>query len=79
MKSYVGDMIVNSKQVPDHFGDLRECFETLRKNTVRLNPSKYTFRFKAEKFLGYMVRQRLIEVNPEKIKATMDIESPRIF
>lgn len=55
MKCYVDDMIVKSKEVPDHIGDLRECFETLRKNNMKLNLSKCTFKVKARKFLGYLV------------------------
>lgn len=55
MKCYVDDMIVKSKEVPDHIGDLKECFETLRKNNMKLNLSKCTFKVKARKFLGYLV------------------------
>ena len=31
----------------------------------------------AEKFLGFMVSQRGIEVNPEKVRAIMELEPPR--
>lgn len=66
MKCYVDDMIVKSREVPDHTADLKECFETLRNNNIRLNQSKCTFSIKAGKFLGYTVSQRGIEANPEK-------------
>ena len=42
-----------------------------------LNPNKCTFAVKAGKFLGFMVSQRGIEANPEKIQAILDMESPR--
>ena len=42
-----------------------------------LNLSKCTFAVKAGKFLGFMVSQRGIEANPEKIRAILDIGSPR--
>ena len=35
---------------------------------MRLNPEKYTFGVEAGKFLGFMVSQRGIEINPEKFE-----------
>ena len=43
---------------------------------MRLNPVKCAFRVVAGKFLGFMVHERGIEANPEKIKAILDLESP---
>ena len=43
---------------------------------MKLNPDKYTFGVTAEKFLGFMVSQRGIEVNPDKIQAIMEMTPP---
>ena len=43
---------------------------------MRLNPTKCAFGVQSEKFLGYMITQRGIEANPEKIQAILDMESP---
>ena len=43
---------------------------------MRLNPAKCAFEVVAGKFLGFMVQERDIEANPEKIKAIIDLESP---
>ena len=43
---------------------------------MRLNPAKCAFGVAAGKFLGFMVHERGIEANPEKIKAILDLESP---
>ena len=43
---------------------------------MKLNPYKYTFGVTAEKFLGFMVSQRGIEVNPDKIRAIMEMTPP---
>ena len=45
---------------------------------MRLNLEKCTFGVKAEKFLGYMISQRGIEANLEKIKAILEMPSPRL-
>ena len=40
---------------------------------MRLNPKKCTFGVTSRKLLGHMVRERGIEVNPDKIKAILDM------
>ena len=62
---YIDDMVVKSKVVLEHLGDLRIIFEILRKYKLRLNASKCSFGVGSSKFLGYMVTHRGIEVNPD--------------
>ena len=57
--------------------DLRETFDTLCFYNMKLNPSKCAFRVLAGKFLGFMVSQRGIEVNPDKFHAIMEMTPPR--
>ena len=44
---------------------------------MKLNPSKCVFGVTAGKFLGFMVSQRGIEVNPEKVWAILELEPLR--
>ena len=44
---------------------------------MKLNPSKCVFGVTAGKFLGFMVSQRGIKVNPEKARVIMELRSPR--
>ena len=74
---YIDDMVVKSKMVSDHLGDLGIIFEILRKYKLRLNASKCSFAVGSGKFLGYMVTHRGIEVNPDQIKAINNLQSPR--
>ena len=66
---YIDDMVVKSKMVSEHLGDLRAIFEILRHYKLRLNASKCSFSVRSSKFLGYMVTHKGIEVNPYEIKA----------
>ena len=66
---YIDDMVVKSKMVSDHLGDLRVIFQILIKYKLRLNASKCSFGVGSSKFLGYMVTHRGIKVNPDQIKA----------
>ena len=74
---YVDDMVVKSKVVSEHLGDLDRTFDVLRKHKLRLNASKCSFGVGSGKFLGYMVTHRGIEVNPDQIKAINDLKPPR--
>ena len=74
---YVDDMLVKSLREVDHLDDLRETFDTLRSFNMKLNPNKCMLRVTAGKFLGFMVSQRGIEVNPEKVWAIMELKPPR--
>ena len=70
-------MLVKRKRAELHLDDLRETFDTLRKYQMRLNPTKCVFRVSFGKFLGFMVSQRGIEANLEKVKAILDMTSLR--
>ena len=74
---YVDDMLVKSVHKNDHLNDLQETFDTLRSYNMKLNPSKCVFRVTAGKFLGFMMSQRGIEVNPKKVRAILELEIPR--
>ena len=71
------DMVVKSKMVSEHLRDLRIIFEVFRNYKLHLNASKCSFGVGSDKFLGYMVTHRGIEVNPDQIKAINNLRSPR--
>ncbi|XP_030963839.1 uncharacterized protein LOC115985003 [Quercus lobata] len=77
MEVYVDDMLIKSKEEFAHLDDLKETFATLKTHQMRLNPSKCVFGVASGKFLGFMVSQRGIEANPEKVRAIIDMTSPR--
>ena len=62
---YIDDMVVKSKVVSEHVGDIGNIFEILSKHKLRLNASKCSFGVGSGKFLSYMVTHRGIEVNPD--------------
>ena len=74
---YVDDMLVKSKEEDGHLDDLKETFQTLHKYQMKLNPNKCAFGVYSGKFLGFMVSQRGIEANPDKIKAILEMQPPK--
>ena len=74
---YIDDMVVKSKVVSEHLGDLQVIFEILRSYKLHLNVSKCSFGVGSGKFLGNMVTHKGIEVNPDQIKAINNLCTPR--
>ena len=74
---YIDDMVMKSKVVSEHMGDLMDIFEILSKHKLRLNASKCSFGVGSDKFLGYMVIHRGIELNPDQVKAINSLQPPR--
>ena len=70
-------MLVKSRREEDHLDVLKETFDTLRSYNMKLNPSKCAFGVTARKFLRFMVSQKGIEFNLDKIRAIMEMVPPR--
>ena len=62
-------MVVKSKREAQHIEDLKGMFEVLRRHKLHLNANKCAFGVGAGKFLGYLITNRGIEVNPNQIEA----------
>ena len=76
VKVYVDDMIVKSQDKADHLAALERFFERIRQFRLRLNPNKCTFRVTSRKLLGYMVSERGIEADLDKIRSILDMLAP---
>src|SRR4051812_14499890 len=74
--AYVDDIVVKYQLADSLIRDLQETFKNLRKYQMKLNPAKCTFGVPAGKFLGYIVSERGIEANPEKINVVMNLQKP---
>ena len=70
---YVDDILVKSLREDDHLSDLQKTFDTLRVYNMKLNPNKCVFGVTAGKFLGFMLSQRGIKVNLEKIQVIVEV------
>ncbi|KAL6342226.1 hypothetical protein AAG906_006843 [Vitis piasezkii] len=61
----------------DHLTALERFFERIRQFKLRLNPKKCTFGVTSRKLLGYMVSERSIEADPDKIRVILDMPALR--
>jgi hypothetical protein len=69
VEAYVDDIVVKTWKADDLVSDLSVAFDFLRANRVNLNPEKCVFGVPRGMLLGYIVSQRGIEANPEKVAA----------
>ena len=76
---YIDYMMVKSKVVSEHVGDLENIFEILKKHKLCLNTSKCSFGVGSGKFWGYILTHYGIEVNPNQVKAINSLQLPRNF
>ena len=67
MEVYIDNMVVNSRKEEKHLANLTEMFKILRRYKLCFNANKCAFGVGDEKFLGYMITNRGIEVNLDQI------------
>jgi hypothetical protein len=69
MEAYVDDIIVKTRKASDLLSDHEATFQCLKAKGVKLNPKKCVFGVPRGMLLGFIVSERGIEANPEKIAA----------
>jgi hypothetical protein len=69
VEAYVDDIIVKTRKASDLLSDLETTFKCLRAKGMKLNPEKCVFGVPRGMLLGFIVSERGIEANPEKIAA----------
>ena len=76
MEVYIDNMLVKSIKVELHITHLAEVFQVLKSYNMKLNLAKGAFGVSVGKFLGFIVNNRGIEANPNKIKVVLDMLPP---
>src|SRR5947207_8828452 len=76
VEAYVDDLVIKTRSQPSLIDDLDETFCSLRRTRMMLNPEKCVFGVPAGKLLGFLVSNRGIEANPDKIRAIERMRPP---
>jgi Reverse transcriptase (RNA-dependent DNA polymerase) len=77
VECYVDDLIIKAMSYEEHLQYLEVIFSCLREHALKLNSLKCAFMVSFGKFLGFVVRHRGIEIDPDKIKAIMELSPPK--
>ena len=62
---YLHNLIVSSKKRKNHIQDLKKVQQRCQEHDISLNPKKLVFYMIERKFLGHIVSQEGIRINPE--------------
>ena len=74
---YLDDVIVHAKTLADEFENLRTVFRRLRQAGLKLNPRKCHLFQKSVRYLGHVVSESGIAVDPKKTIAVGNWPEPR--
>ena len=76
---YFDDILVYSKHLDEHVQHLYCVFNVLRKEKLYANLKKCTFCTNEVTFLGYIVNEKGIHVDQEKVKVIRDFQHPQVL
>ena len=76
LEVYIDDVVVKSDGESSHLADLQLAFERMRKYGLKMNPLKCAFGVSAGKFLGFIIHEDGIEIDPAKIEAIQKMTAP---
>jgi hypothetical protein len=68
-EAYIDDVVIKSAGLDGHMVDLRLSFERMRNYGLKMNPLKCAFCVSAKRFLGFIVHEKSIAVDPKQIEA----------
>ncbi|KAJ8773394.1 hypothetical protein K2173_028571 [Erythroxylum novogranatense] len=74
---FIDDILVYSKSDEEHEDYLRVALEILRKNELYAKFDKCEFWLKEVVFLGHVISERGVHVDPQKIEAVVKWEAPK--
>jgi hypothetical protein len=67
MEVYIDNIVVKSTQFDSHIADLQKVFDKIRQYGLKMNPRKCAFGVSASKFLGFIIHEHGIEIDPDRI------------
>jgi hypothetical protein len=76
MEVYVDDVVVKSVGFKEHVTDLKLSLKRMKKYGLWMNPLKCAFRVTSGRFLGFVVHEHDIQIDPKKIDSIIKIREP---
>jgi hypothetical protein len=77
IKVYIDDIVIKSAKADNLLDDLRKTFANLDRYSIKLNPKKCSFEVPIGQLLGYLISERGIEGDSEKIQAIINMQPPK--
>jgi hypothetical protein len=77
LEIYIDDVIVKSDSLRNHLADLHLALERMRQYGLKMNPLKCAFSVLTGKFLGFIIHEHGIEIDPTKIESINKVQPPQ--
>ncbi|KAG0739642.1 hypothetical protein G6F23_008820 [Rhizopus arrhizus] len=77
--AYLDDIIIHSKSPSKHILDVEQVLSRLKAANLSINKEKCAFGLKSVEFLGFIVSDKGISANPEKIAPILALSAPTIL
>jgi hypothetical protein len=76
MEVYIDYIVVKSAEFSSHIANLHKAFDKMCQYGLKMNPRKCAFRVSAGKFLGFIIHEHGIEIDPDRIKSIRNVGLP---
>jgi hypothetical protein len=73
---YIDAIVVKSAGLDSHLADLHLAFEKMHQYGLKMNPLKYAFGVSAGKFLGFIIYEHGIEIDPKRVQSMKKVKAP---
>jgi hypothetical protein len=77
LEVYIDDVVVKSDSICGHLADLHLALERMCWYGLKINPLKCAFGVSAGKFLGFIIHEHGIEIDPTKIESINKVQPPQ--
>jgi hypothetical protein len=77
LEVYIDDIVVKSNSMDGHLADLCLALERMCRYGLKINPLKCVFSVSADKFLGFIIHEHGIEIDPTKIESINKVQPPQ--
>jgi hypothetical protein len=77
MDVYIDDIVIKLASFEGHLADLRIAFERMRKYNLKMNLLKCAFGVSTRRFLGFVVHEKGIEIDPKNVELISHVQEPQ--
>lgn len=74
---FFDDILIYSKDLDSHLSQLLQVFDSLREHCLKVKLSKCSFAQSQVQYLGHVISQQGVSVNPSKIQCIVDWPQPQ--
>ena len=76
VECFLDDIMVSGGSEEEHDKNLKSILDVIKKSGLKINEEKCVFRQKQIEFLGHIIRAEGVRINPEEIRAILNMDRP---